>query len=394
MTAEAPHAKPEFLRHAAEAIANGTFVKLTLGKFRGPDAPKKIVATLIEVKGKERLNLITSLARNEVARNFECIRGVDQLGKLLGDTAFAATLFTTEKDYELAYNAKGEAKLIAKKATFPAAPPRVHDRAKAYLVDASRPYLKALGVSDDKGVVKPSMYAKYRQICHFVEIAAGLIGEAKLNSKTTIAVTDIGAGKGYLTFALYDYLTGTLNKTANVTGVEIRNDLVTFCETVAASCKFSNLKFEAGAACEKGARAADMLIALHACDTATDDAIFQGIAGGAEIIIVAPCCQHELQPQLKKPDAALAGLMKFGLFKVRQADLITDAARCLLLEAQGYKVKVIEFVSTDHTAKNILIAGLKSSSVARDAAQRQYEALKTFAGFDTQRLEALLAEKQ
>ena len=129
---------------------------------------------------------------------------------------------------------------------------------------------------------------------------------------------------------------------------------------------------------------------MHACDTATDDAIYQGITAGAALIVTAPCCQHELAPQLDERSERLAGLMKFGLFKQRLADLATDTARCLLLEASGYCVKVIEFVSTEHTAKNILIAAIRSNEVDRARAEAQYAALKAEMGFTTQHLEMLL----
>lgn len=391
MNAHAGEAKKEFLNRVTQALADNTFVKVTLGKCRGVAAPKKIVATVIDVKGEARLNVVISRARHDDTKNFPREAGVARLGTLIGETAFAATLFTTEKDYELTYNAKGETRLITKKAAFSQSPPRAHDRTKPSFVDASRPYLKALGVCDGKGVVKPSMYAKYRQICHFIEIAAGLIAEAKLDGEEELAITDICAGKGYLTFALYDYVTSKLGRSVTMSGLELRSELVALCNGVAASCGFTSLTFEAAAAGDAKADALDMLIALHACDTATDDAIFQGIKRGAKIIIVAPCCQHEVLPQLNHSHEALAGLMKFGLFRHREADLITDAARALLMEAEGYKVKIIEFVSMEHTAKNVLIAGVKSGPVARDTARRQYNTLKSFAGFETQRLEALLA---
>ena len=209
-----------------------------------------------------------------------------------------------------------------------------------------------------------------------------------------LSVIDIGSGKGYLTFALYDYLTAHLAKQARVTGIEVRPELVQFCNDLASRLKFKDLSFEAATAAQTEVAPVDLLIALHACDTATDDAIFHGIRGNAALIVTAPCCQHELAPQLAKPADALQGITKYGLFKQRQADLVTDAARCLLLESQGYKVKVIEFVSTEHTAKNLMIAGFRSNEVNREAARRQYDALKASMGFKTQRLEERLAERQ
>ena len=214
-----------------------------------------------------------------------------------------------------------------------------------------------------------------------------------MRDAAALRVTDIGSGKGYLTFALYDHLASKLGKAAVVTGIEVRPELVALCNGLAKKSGFSGLAFEAVAAAQSVARASDVMIALHACDTATDDAIYQGIKGNAALIVTAPCCQHELAPQLARADKALDGLMKFGLFKQRQADLVTDAARCLLLEAEGYKVKVIEFVSTEHTAKNILIAAIRDARVDRTQAQTQYAALKAQMGFTSQHLETLLSKQ-
>lgn len=270
-----------------------------------------------------------------------------------------------------------------------------HNRPKSYAVDASRPYLQRLGVTLDDGRVKPSMYSKFRQICRFVELIEGLLKASPLQKQAQLRAIDIGSGKGYLTFALQDYLVNHLKKRCHFTGIEVRSDLVAICNGLANDLArfepgYDDLQFAATAAAQLPVEPLDILIALHACDTATDDAIAHGIRANAALIVTAPCCQHELAPQLEKPNESLTGLMKFGLFKQRQADLVTDAARCLLMEASGYRVKVIEFVSTEHSAKNILIAGVRSNDVDRSAARSQYEALKAVAGFATMHLETRL----
>jgi hypothetical protein len=155
---------------------------------------------------------------------------------------------------------------------------------------------------------------------------------------------------------------------------------------------FSGLAFEAAEAQQRFATRADIVIALHACDTATDDAMALGIAADAQMILAAPCCQHELAPQIKDTSEGFAGVIKYPLLKQRQADLVTDAARALLLEVSGYKVKVIEFVSTEHTAKNILIAATKSTSINSDRAKQQYQELKRIMGFETHHLASQLKD--
>ena len=373
------------------SLSSGTFVKMAFGKVRGSDTLKKCIATPVTIRDKQALRFVFTHASKDVTGNRWYPEAGAFVASLIGETFLSATLFTTAKDFTLDHNKKGEARLTSAKATYSAAAPAVHNRTKNYVVEPSRPYLKALGISLDDGRVKPSMHPKYKQICHFIEIADDLIRLSPLNNTHAMTAVDIGSGKGYLTFALYDYLTSHLKKSCCLTGIDMREDMVALCSDLAARLKLTGLSFSAAAAGTTKATHVDLLIALHACDTATDDAIFQGIAGNAALIITAPCCQHELAPQLAKPTEALRGITKYGLFKQRQADLVTDAARCLLLEASGYRVKVIEFTSTEHTAKNLMIAASRDPGVDRAAARSQYEELKSVMNFQTHHLERRLA---
>jgi SAM-dependent methyltransferase len=382
--------KATFLSRVEESLAAGTFVRMTLGKYRGAGDAHKVVATPVTLKDKPQLKFVTSHARQDVTQNFAIPGAITHMAALIGGDYLSATLFTTQDDLTLQFSKKKATTLSRAKPTFTAPPAPEHNRAKQYMVDPARPYLKALGVTQEGGIVKPSMYPKFKQICHFVEIVDQLISESELAAAPALSVTDIGSGKGYLTFALYDHLTTKLGKAATVIGVDVRADMVKLCAEIAARSGFDRLFFEAALAGNAKASVRDVIIALHACDTATDDAIYQGITAGAALIVTAPCCQHELAPQLDERSERLAGLMKFGLFKQRLADLATDTARCLLLEASGYCVKVIEFVSTEHTAKNILIAAIRSNEVDRARAEAQYAALKAEMGFTTQHLEMLL----
>jgi hypothetical protein len=385
--------KSEFIAAFSEAIENKTFIRISLGKFRGQGEPSKAVATLVLLKDVPHLKLVTSLARKDETKTFSINDGINHIKAKIGDTYLSATLLAASGDVTLTYSRKREPQLIKNKATLTSAPPVAeHNRAKAYLVAPDRPYLQALQVSDGEGRVKPSMQGKYRQICHFIEIVDGLLKETGAGESPTLSVVDIGSGKGYLTFALYDHLATALKRDCRVTGIEMRGDLVQFCNGLARELGFSGLSFEASEAGKTSAKSADIVIALHACDTATDDAMAFGITADANLILAAPCCQHELAPQLDEPIDGLKGLIKYPLFKQRQADLVTDAARALLLEASGYKVKVIEFVSTEHTSKNILIAAIKSATVDRDLARRQYQNLKTSTGFSTHHLASQLKD--
>ena len=382
--------KDAFLAAVRESATAATLVRITLGKYRGSGDAQKIVATPVTLKGAPQLKFVTSHARKDTTQNYTIGDAVQHLSSLVGADYLSATLFTLSEDVTLQFTKKKATTLTRGKPTFSAVPEAAHNRAKNYIVDATKPYLQALGVTQADGTVKPSMYPKFKQICHFVEIVDQLIRESDVKSAPRVSVTDIGSGKGYLTFALYDHLTSALGKDARVNGIEVRADMVALCQDIAKRAKFNSLTFEQALAENSSSVASDVIIALHACDTATDDAIYRGIKSEAALIVVAPCCQHELAPQLASATAALSGITKFGLFKQRQADLVTDAARCPLLEASGYRVKVIEFVSTEHTAKNILIAAIRSNTDHKAAARAQFAMLKTEMGFTTQRLATLL----
>lgn len=385
--------KSEFIAALAAALENGSFIRLTLGKYRGDGEPRKAVATLVLLKDVAHLKLVTSLARKDETKTFSINDGINHIKSELGEAFLSATMFASDHDVTLTYSKKREPRLTSGKPSMQPAAPIPHDRAKAYLVPPERPYLKALDVADADGRIKPTMQGKYRQICRFIEIFDGLLKEAgRGDASQPVSVLDIGSGKGYLTFALYDHLTTALARPCHVTGVEVRADLVTFCNELARRLDFSGLTFAATEARQARASTIDVVIALHACDTATDDALALGVSANAEIIMAAPCCQHELAGQIKDTSEGLAGVTKYPLLKQRQADLVTDAARGLLLEAAGYKVKMIEFVSTEHTAKNILIAATRSENVNSSRAKRQYQELKRLTGFDTHHLASQLKD--
>jgi SAM-dependent methyltransferase len=239
-----------------------------------------------------------------------------------------------------------------------ATPANDHDRSKARAIPADAPWLRALDVTDDRGRPRPGMADKFRQIERFAELLGHLIAEAPWAPGRELTVFDMGCGKGYLTFAV----SALLGARARVCGVEARPELVDFCARTAAAEGFGpKLEFRAGTIADTPIDSADLLIALHACDTATDDALARGIAAGAGLLVVAPCCQKELRPALAAPPV-LAAALRHGIFRERQAEFVTDALRAQLLEWAGYRTKVFEFISTEHTAKNTMIAGIRIRS--------------------------------
>ena len=204
----------------------------------------------------------------------------------------------------------------------------------------------------------------------------------------------MGAGKGYLTFALYDFLSNTLRKKAQVMGVEVRPDLVQLCNQIAQNAGFEQLNFQQGYIGNFTLPKTDILIALHACDTATDDAIFKGIQAKADLIICAPCCHKQIRKQMNCT-THLQNMLQYGIHKERMAEMVTDTIRALLLEVNGYQTKVFEFISTEHTGKNVMIVGQKVSKT-KDSSHylEKIEMLKSEFGIEEHYLEKLLYHQQ
>lgn len=379
--------KAEFLDAVRASIENATFIRLTLGKYRGEGEERHCVASPVMLKDRAHVRFQTRRGKQEFTENAVPEAAIERLSASVGADYLSAVLFTSAGDVSLVYSKKRVPRLTRGKATSTAPTSTEHNRKKAYLVDPKSAYLAELGVTMPDGQVKPSMFAKFRQICRYVEIVDQLLAASEIKDTAAPRVVDVGAGKGYLTFALHEHVSKRLGKAPITRGIETNAGLVETCNAIAARCGMTGLRFEAQAAESLAPGALDILIALHACDTATDDAIRLGIEGNAALIICAPCCQHELAPQLTTDHTPLAGLLKFGLLKQRQADLFTDASRALLLESRGYEVRIIEFTSTEHTAKNLMIAAVRSATVDRAAAAKQYAELAALAGFETQRLQ-------
>jgi hypothetical protein len=203
-----------------------------------------------------------------------------------------------------------------------------------------------------------------------------------------IRIADMGSGKGYLTFATATFF----GPRAEILGIETRPELVDLCNRLAHENELTQLRFTAGSIADAPIGALDILIALHACDTATDDALHRGIVAGARLLVVSPCCQKELRPQLTAPPV-LADALRHGIFQERQAEFVTDALRAQLLEWAGYKTKVFEFVSTEHTAKNLMIAAIKTREpgTATDPTAEKIRAFATFYGIRHHQLATHLA---
>lgn len=383
----------EFLSALKTSLEGGTFVRLTLSKYRGAEAGlRNVYVRPVEIGGEERLAFLRRYKTKDSVTNLTFEEGLEAVRGMLGEEFLGGHLFTTESDARIEFNRKRESKLSAHPPTFTERPAVEHDRKKRRFVEAEgNVYLRALGVTNERGEVKPGMADKFRQINKFIETLSGLFDASPLKGRREVSVVDVGSGKGYLTFAVYDYLNRQPGLEASVTGVEARAELVELCNRVAREAGFARLRFQTGLVEEFELPETDILIALHACDTATDEALFKGVAARASVIVTAPCCHKELRPQIEPP-APLRGVLRHGILLEREAESVTDSLRALLLEHAGYKVKVFEFISTEHTRKNTMIAGVKREGERQEgeSAWRQFQTLKEFYGVREQRLERLL----
>jgi len=352
--------KTEFIESINKSITNKTFVKLTLSRPKNKTELKNVYCKLSFIKQKLHLTFIFRYLTKDITKNFLIDEAILQLEQIIGDVFFEGHLFTIEKDITIQFFRNKEPVIKDKKASFSEQLPLGHDREKNRLISTDdNIYLKDLSVLTTKGEVRKDKTDKFKQINKFVELVAPFFD--KLDKTKSINIIDMGSGKGYLTFALYDYLVNNQKINISLRGIEQRENLVALCNALAEKSKFNNLKFESGQIKTVKIQEIDVLIALHACDTATDDAIFRGIQAEASIIIVAPCCQKQLRNQIK-PTNALKSILKYGILKERQSELLTDGLRAMILESYGYKTNVFEFIQTEHTPKNIMIVGVKKQT--------------------------------
>lgn len=354
---------------------------------------QKIIIRPVEIRKKLMLSFVFSYKTKEVTKNYFLVEGQQQLRSFLGARFSNGVLFTTRKDVRLSFNKKKKPNIRYSRATSARACSLKHDKKKERIVSlVGTQYLSELGVTANDGQVAPGMRGKYRQINRYIETIDSIIKTSGLTQKEKLSVVDMGSGKGYLTFALYDFLANKNNREIEMTGVELREELAMFCGDIAQRCGFKNLHFRAGDIQSYPTEKMDILIALHACDTATDDALYKGILGGASVIVVAPCCHRQVREELNI-SGELSSITEHGILKERQAELVTDTMRGLVLEYSGYDTKIFEFISDEHTHKNVMLTGMKNNKKRNKMALLKLYAIKKIFGIKNFYLENILKEQ-
>ena len=384
--------RARWLAFVREAIHGNQVASLTLGDYRGPDKTlKRVLVRPVMLRAGFHLSFVFRHKTRDITKNLAPEEGLTKIEALFGSEFFSGHLATPARTIDARLKNEGAGKVTIGPARADVVVSDAHDREKKREVSVSHAgWLRGLGVTTADGKVAQGMEAKFRQIHRFVELLQPLIASLPQDPGRPLEVVDMGCGKGYLTFAACEFLKRSAHSGAVVRGIESREALVDLCNRVAMENGFKHLTFEAGTIADAVVERADVVIALHACDTATDDAIAKGIRADASLIVVAPCCHHELRPQIKSPPV-LAPALGHGILLDRQSEFVTDALRAGLLEWAGYETRVFEFISPEHTNKNLMITATKRPhSDGLDRAAGHVRELAAFYGIQHQRLAHLL----
>ncbi len=308
----------------------------------------------VQLKDGLKLQLVMSEEKQDTTKNID-IDGSKILELLNGGYANILVEFTTGS-YSLRITKKGEALIHEAKVVFERSVN--HDRTKDRLLDASDPFLIEVGISDHKGSIKPSMQDKYRQVEEFLRILEPALPE----KKEKFSIVDLGCGHAYLTFATHQYLRKS-GVDAHVIGIDVRENSRDRNNAIAKKLGITDsIEFRAEEISETAITTADIAIALHACDTATDDAIAWGVQHGVQLLLIAPCCHHDLQVQMQEIPEPWPMLTRHGIMRERLGDLLTDSFRTQILKLLGYRVDAIEFVGGEHTPRNLMIRATKTGA--------------------------------
>jgi hypothetical protein len=351
--------KSSFLECLRESLQDGSFRRATLSKPTTETPWRRIsVSVFTGSSGSPIVAFDYDNGRQVERKNLSPQEAFDLFVELVPSLYSAAHVRLAEEELQFERSDRGTFRLKRHQAPALNAPANSHNREKNYLLAADTPFLVGVGIASKAGAIKRERYDKFRQINKFLEIIASLIPASVLSSEAGITAFDFGSGKHYLTFALSEFLS-RFSAGSTVTGVEQRRELVQFGQELAESLGWTQLHFTEGAIATTPVRGADLVVALHACDTATDDAIAHAIAADARYICVAPCCHKYVRKHFQSSDD-LRPMLRHGILQERFAEGLTDSLRVLALEALGYQTKLFEFISLEHTAKNVMITAAKT----------------------------------
>ncbi len=342
----------------------------TLSKPRAadPEHPRRITVDPVELRSGFRWHVRRHYERRTTDENLDGGALVALLRESIGGMFDQALLHEPEADWQVLAG-RGEPRLLRRPPTRPRAT-GAHDRTKRHILSEGEPvpFLVALGVQSPDGRVRAQRRSKFRQVNRFVELVDDIVPALP---EGPLRVVDYGSGRAYLTFALHDLLTRVHSREVEMLGLDVKADVVAECEELARRLGADGLRFEVGDIVEADLRGVDLVVSLHACDTATDAALDRAVRAGARVILAVPCCQHELLGQLEND--VLRPLLRYGTLRERFVAEVTDAARARLLTLAGYDVQIVEFIALEHTPKNVLLRATRTERPAHDRARLQAE---------------------
>ena len=371
-------------------VGGGALTGATLSRPRSPDPsePSRVTVEPVTLRVGARWRVRRHYATRTTDENLDTPALETLLRTAIGGAYRRALLHASDADWQVLAG-RGEPRILRRPPSRPTAS-GAHDRSKRHLLPEGEPvpYLVALGVQTADGRVRSSRRAKFRQVNRFVELVDDIVPSLP---EGTLRVVDFGSGRAYLTFALHDLLTRVHGRDVDILGLDLKEDVVAECQALARRLGADDLRFELGDIAAAELEGVDLVVSLHACDTATDAALERAVRACAGVILAVPCCQHELLGQLESD--LLRPLLRHGTLRERFVAEVTDAARARLLELAGYDVQVLEFVPLEHTPKNVLLRATRTSRPSRDRErlEAEYRSFADALGIEPA-LERLLAD--
>jgi SAM-dependent methyltransferase len=367
----------ELTKHLVEAVESDSLIQLVLSQpvrvdaststptssepgRSLPDAVEKIVVRPVDLKTGRNLQFTFCEARRETHRNLNPEEAAREVDSLIGGRFRKGHLFTQDFDFTVKVKASGKVRAHRFPPSKQKDPSTDHNRQKQYLIPDGTPcpFLEAIGVMTADGDVRKQKFDKFRQINRYLEFVEDVY--ESFPKTGPIRVVDFGCGKSYLTFALHPLLNRVHGRKVDIVGLDLKTEVVEHCNEIARKLNCDGLRFESGdMAGYSPLESVDLSVSLHACDTATDVALARAVEWNAKVIFAVPCCHHEVASKLKTE--FLSPIMRRGILKERFAELLTDSLRADLLEGCGYRTQVLEFISLEHTPKNILIRAIRDS---------------------------------
>lgn len=366
-----------------QIIQSEELIKLVFSDKRSKTSDlRKVIVRPVLIRGKKLFQFSFFDSKKDISTNYQ-LKVIDyELNKVYRFQFININIETKSKMITIQINERNKIKISEVYKSIPTSKINLnHNREKSYILPIDSPFFKEIGISTNNGRIKADKYKKFQQINEFLKIIRDSIGKNSITAEFNIV--DFGCGNAQLTFSIYYYLNYVLNTRSTIIGVDIKEDLIQKHNKLAKELNWSGIEFINSKIIEFNTKVKpNIVIALHACDTATDETIAQAINWNSKYIFVAPCCHHNLQSQMnqKLPPNMMQLFYKYGILKERLGDILTDTFRATILRTYGYETDIVQFTSIEHTSKNLLIKAVKNEETLGKGAVNDYIELKKFWG--------------